>query len=170
MTLVSTASYAENWGIRFDQMPVGTEYDIKDQTGDKWTYKFVGKKGKFYIVKKTSHQTKQNSRQKYNAMGHFVSNTYNDGYKFKRYPHSCYEVVGRCTHVQSGHKWSGKYVYNIKQVSPTKRVGTWRRVNTEETRDFKYTLGKYNIVVYTEHMYQGNKKFTKMTRLTVPSN
>ena len=49
LSAFGTATLAQDWGIRFDQMPVGTEYEMKDQAGHVVLYKYVGKKGNFYV-------------------------------------------------------------------------------------------------------------------------
>ena len=173
VSLLGTASFAPNWGIRFDQMPVGTSYETKKQNGDRIVSKFVGKQGKYYIVEDTLLKTGRKFRVKYNAAGHFVSVTNVSGgssYRVKQTPHSCYMVVGDCMQFASGStRNTGRYLYSIKQVSATKRVGTWRRVTTEETQDFKYTIGKYNLVIDSEHK-NGSRTFTnKITRITEPN-
>jgi hypothetical protein len=63
----------------------------------------------------------------------------------------------------------GKFVYNIKQLSLSQREGTWRRITTEETQNFKYTIGKYNIVTYSEFT-RGSRKLTKtVIRISEPN-
>lgn len=170
MSILSTAAHADNWGIRFDQMPVGTVFVEKDQTGDQWTSTFVGKKGKFYILEEYNHQTARKYRRYYDTKGHHVRTTRNSSqYNYKRKPRSCSRVIGPCSHTVSGsYEFSGRYIYNIKAISATKYVGTWRRVNTEETREFKYTVGKYNLMVHYEYMFNSRIKFIKIISIKEP--
>ncbi|WP_431366050.1 hypothetical protein [Planktotalea sp.] len=169
-TVFATSSFAQNWGIRFDQMPVGTEYEMKWQNGDRYVSRYVGKQGRFYILEETNLQTGNKVRQQFNAQGHFVRGSNARGYNVKNVPNSCYYVVGPCTHfVRGTTRHTGKYVYNIKQIGATNRVGTWRRVTTEETRDFKYTIGKYNFVVYQEYKRDGRKITRTVTRISEPN-
>lgn len=124
LAFTATTSSAENWGIRFDQMPVGTEIEFKSQTGDRAVIKYIGRKGKFYVVERTNLQTNRKYREKYNAKGHKVSVHGRAGAKGKLSPHDCYMVLGTCSHAMRGHRTaSGKYIFNVKKISATKRVG-----------------------------------------------
>ncbi len=170
LLVLALPSHAQGWGIRFDQMPVGTEFEEQRQDGERFVNRFVGKQGKFYVVEKTRLKSGEKQRIKYSARGYIVSVSTTRGYRVKLTPHSCYRVVGSCTHYATGTiKDSGQFVYTAQKVGANSYAGTWRRVITQESRNFKYTTGKFNLVTYREHMQGARKMTMKITRISLPN-
>lgn len=89
----------------------------------------------------------------------------------RQMPRICISVVGQCTHRGAdSSKNTGKNVFNVQQISSTKRKYPWRRVTTEETRNFQHTVAKYSLFTLMDYTSCGNKWFTKLTRLSEPGS
>lgn len=91
-------------------------------------------------------------------------------YKIRVSPYDGFYVVGLCTHRVTGtSKNTGQYMVEVNAVNATQHEGVWRRVITEETRWYKFTLGQYNLVVHSEFESGSRSDRRAITRITEPN-
>ena len=70
LMLGTAAASAQNIGIDFARMPVGTALYYDDYEGDTWVETYRGKQGNSYITKVEDRRSTFSSTRRYDMSGH----------------------------------------------------------------------------------------------------
>ena len=62
--------HAQDLGIQFDKMPVGTKMHYVNYKGDSWVSTFKGRKGRYYLVTMKYTDRTYNTKRYYSLDGH----------------------------------------------------------------------------------------------------
>ncbi|WP_298356311.1 hypothetical protein [uncultured Litoreibacter sp.] len=171
---------AQDVGLQFDEMPVGTQWTIEyldDQARREETY--LGREGDFHITEyvgiKPTGERRVIFKRSYDAEGRLVKGE-RDGAANTTLPFSCRYAVGECTHESK--------IPNVYSPSNDGFLESTRRhVNRLEggvfyfgmvlsdgtVREFPFELGKYNIRVAQEYENNlGQKRGFKLISIVEP--
>lgn len=160
LALSAVQSVAENTGIQFGKMPVGTKAFYRHTNGDKWVDVFKGVKRGNYVVERFTGHAKTSGRpiqtRYYDKQGRLSFYRAYGGrskpYKIAYKPYSCFYAVGNCNHTErfsgNGYVHSGttdKWVMNTKKTKGG-YLTTWYEVKDPDGGNVYFTeLGKYNL-------------------------
>lgn len=154
-----TAASAQNLGVQFDKMPIGTKMYYKDYEGDRWTDEFKGRKGKFYLLKREYEGRAYSSKVYYTLDGHLNRISFVGGGKISYLPHDCRHVVGECQYRYRGRwEWNGMYDAKLTRISGNRYGYSWTEVSNEETKDSIILFGPYNLIKERSWKTVGGKK------------
>ncbi len=154
-SLAVFATQAQDLGIQFSKMPVGTKAYYNTSYGEKWLDIYIGKKRGLYAVRRYKGHTKNGKLLQVNYFdekGRRVHYTGQRGLKVLFKPIDCDYHFGDCVftirirgeaYVQNGQNKT----YNQSIVKKDgKYVSTWYRgTQTDKKGGSLFTLGKYNL-------------------------
>lgn len=144
--ITAPVAYAQNLGIQFNKMPVGTKMYYKDYEGDRWVSTFKGRSGNNYVVSVKYNKRSYSAKRYYTLDGHLTKIRFSNGYTIKYSPHNCEQVLGACEYRYDGRrKRNGRYNANLRKSGIVYKY-SWARVNTDETYDSTMTFGRYNVL------------------------
>jgi|GEM_PF-5091260 len=154
---------AQDVGIQFDEMPIGTRWTIEyldDQAQREETY--LGREGDWHITEyfgiEPSGEREMIFKRYYDAQGRLVRGE-RDGVANTKLPFSCRYRVGNCTHVSKV-----PYAYSPSNIrySESKRAHVNRMegnvfyfgtvLSDGSVREYPFELGDYNIRVGLEYV------------------
>ena len=159
MTITGTGSHAQNIGIQFDKMPVGTKAYYSQSDGTKWVRVYKGLKRGKHVVEEFKGHSRTTGRptqtRYYDSQGRLVFyRAYGERglYKVSFKPVYCYYQIGQCKHTLkfTGGEYEGdgtgsKWVMNT-QKAKGRYISTWYKVSTPDSKNKYFTkLGKYNL-------------------------
>ncbi len=170
MFVVPQAALAENNGIEFAKMPVGTKMTYKRSDGLVFTDTFVGKRGRFYVVNragKTNAGKTYWEKRRYDKEGRLTSYSWGDNRgaqpgKIFYKPYDCQYVVGECTmrrklvahdYVNNGAGYTAKYSTKKQNGGFTT---TFKQSNRKSSSSYSFTTGKYNLRTSTTFGTRGS--------------
>jgi hypothetical protein len=162
VALLGTANVvtAQNIGIQFSKMPVGTKAFYARTNGDKWTDVYKGVKSGEHVVERFSGHRKTSGRPiqtlHYDSQGRLVFyRAYGDRskpYKVAYKPFSCYYIFGNCTHTErfsgNGYVHSGsseKWVMNTKAVKGGFSTKWYKKRDPSGGNTYFSKLGQFNL-------------------------
>lgn len=160
LTISSTQSTAQNIGIQYDKMPVGTSAHYAQTNGDRWVDVYKGVKRGKHVVERFKGQTANSGRplqtRYYDKQGRLdfyrAYGSRSKPYKIDYKPHSCYYVVGNCTHTErfsgTGYVNSGvgeKWIMNTQKTSSGYSTRWYKKREPNGGNTFTSKLGKYNL-------------------------
>lgn len=158
LAVFGTAASAQSLGVRLAEMPVGTKIYYEDYDGDSYVDEFKGRRGKYYVFRRSFSKENFSYRRYYTLDGHYAKATGNSNYSITYSPHDCEQILGSCSYTVRGSRTgSGKYMATLKKVG-SKYEYNWRSVKTNETYDSTLTFGKYNLITEESWIVSGNKK------------
>ena len=161
-------AYAQDVGIKFAEMPVGTTLvtDVLSSRPFQRSEKYVGKQGEFYVVEnsitKSNGITKLSSTDYYDMKGRLVRLDREKG--FEAYtPYSCRYVIGECEH---SYEYPNPFK-DYRQTKNTRKYSTrldgkmlivsWKLANGE-IAEAPFELGPYNLRVSNIYRNRLGKK------------
>lgn len=165
----ASMSIAQDIGIQFSKMPVGTKMYYRDYEGDTWMQEYRGKSGKYYIIKETHSDRNLSVTRKYNAQGHMTQVSFVSGYIIRYSPHRCDRVMGACSYRYKGsRKRNGLYKSTLVRQG-NGYVYSWARQKTDETYDSKIVLGPYNVLKEeTWTSGSGKTRYVRLVKIETP--
>ena len=160
---------AQNIGIQFAKMPVGTKLHYKDYEGDTWVQEYRGKSGKYYIVRETHSDRNLSVTRKYTAQGHLTQIAFRSGFKITYSPQRCDRIVGPCSYRYKGNRRRNGMYKSTLVKRGTGYDYAWARQKTDETYDSHITLGKFNVLQEeTWTSSRGKKRFVRLVKIEMP--
>lgn len=146
--LFQTAAFAQSLGVQVTAIPVGTKFYYETSKGKTIVGTWVGKKGKYYLLKETGEYPNNTTTIYYNPNGHVVRRRYSNGFQETYKPFSCFAVLGDCQHrYKGGSKWNGQFEHHVTQNGDTYNI-VESRINRGDAWEREYQLGQFNMVSY----------------------
>lgn len=173
------AGFAQEVGIQFDQMPIGTKW-VTQNVGDEELAEetYLGPEGDTYITdfyRINGGKRRFIFRKTYDAQGRWMSGARN-GAATSYAPYSCRYVVGECSHTsQIPHVFEPDNSKFLSSTSAFKNrlengvfyLGTV--LSNGDVREYPFVLGKYNLRVGQDYENAlGQKRGFKLVELVEP--
>ena len=134
-------------GIDFASMPVGTQAHYKNSKGDTWVERYVGQKGRFFVMENV-FEGQVTRTMLYNADGTLYRREYADGNVRTFAPKRCLRVLGDCSFRVTNTKperQTSSSVGNLVQAGSWFTY-TYGPADGSRSNVFKYQLGEFNLI------------------------
>lgn len=177
--LFSALALADDVGIHFDKMPIGTTLitEVHRTKPFQRSEKYIGKQGAFYAIetkiRKGNDEFKKSSTDLYDLKGRLVRREREKG--FEEYtPYSCHYQLGVCEH---DYQYPNPFK-NFNQTKHKRRYSTrlegdtlivsWALANGDAA-EAPFELGPYNLRISNEYLNRlGRKTGFKFIELIEP--
>ncbi len=149
----STAQ-AQDIGIQFSKMPVGTKAHYRQSNGKQFSETYIGTKRGLHVIRSTRKVTDRGrgASYYYDSKGRLVHFTGPKGLKVIYSPYNCTYQVGKCQYKSSlrGEAYVNQGGSRSYKVETRKISGGYqsilRRVSGYEiVAEYRFSLGKYNL-------------------------
>ena len=178
-TFIAFPAHAEDVGIKFDEMKIGTTLVTEFHGSDpiRLSEKYVGRRGDFFVTEvmrsKGDEEPEFSSTSFYDSKGRLVRRDRTKG--FEEYtPYSCMYALGECKH---GYQYPNPFKDYKQTKNSSEYVNrlegdtyyvTWKMVDGS-IAEVPYKLGPYNLRVSSEYKNAlGQQRGFRLIELKVP--